>query len=197
MADRDNSAITPDEDTLQYEGPSGGWGSLRGISSIFGKELDTPEVIDLLRRQNKPGGFMCVSCAWTKPAKPHPFEFCENGAKATLWEQTSRRADPDFFAEHTVSELQRWGDHELEQTGRLTHPLRYDGATDTYVPVAWDEAFQTIGAELKLEPGPPSSILRAGRASRPATAMRCSRGSTATTICPTARTCATRRPRSG
>mgnify|MGYP001553649800 FL=1 len=165
MADRDEQAVTQDEDTVHYEGPSGGWGSLKGISRIFGKELDTPEALDLLRRQNKPGGFMCVSCAWTKPEHPHPFEFCENGAKATLWEQTSRRADPDFFAEHTVSELRGWPDHELEQAGRLTHPLRYDRASDKYVPVSWDEAFLAIGAELKMLDPESTVFYTSGRAS--------------------------------
>lgn len=80
----------PEDDTVHYDGPAGGWGSLKGITRIFGKELDSPAVLETLRRQNKPGGFMCVSCAWRKPAHPHAFEFCENGAKATLWELTSR-----------------------------------------------------------------------------------------------------------
>ena len=65
----------------------------------------TPAALDTLRRQNKPNGFMCVSCSWAKPADYHAFEFCENGAKATLWELTTRRCTPDFFAKHTVSEL--------------------------------------------------------------------------------------------
>ena len=69
--------------------------------SIFGKEWSTPAVTETLLRQNKPDGFMCVSCAWAKPADHHTFEFCENGAKATLWELTTRRCTPDFFAEHT------------------------------------------------------------------------------------------------
>ena len=43
----------------------------------------------MLLKQNKPDGFMCVSCAWAKPADPRVFEFCENGAKATTWEITS------------------------------------------------------------------------------------------------------------
>jgi hypothetical protein len=38
-------------------------------------------VPSLLSTQNKPEGYMCVSCAWAKPAKTHPLEFCENGAK--------------------------------------------------------------------------------------------------------------------
>ena len=81
-----------------YDGPAGGWGSLRGIASIFGEEWPTPGALETLARQNKPHGFMCVSCSWAKPADHHPFEFCENGAKATLWELTTRRCRPEFFA---------------------------------------------------------------------------------------------------
>ncbi|WP_240530276.1 FdhF/YdeP family oxidoreductase [Novosphingobium sp. PC22D] len=153
------------DETVHYDGPSGGWGSLRGISRIFGKEWDSPAALETLRRQNKPGGFMCVSCAWAKPAKPHAFEFCENGAKATLWEQTSHRCTPDFFARHTVSELREWKDHDLEQQGRLTHPLRYDPDTDRYVETSWEDAFAAIGRELKAI-DPKSAIFYAsGRAS--------------------------------
>lgn len=140
-------------ETVHYDGPAGGWGSVRGIARIFAKELNSPAVADTLRRQNKPGGFMCVSCAWTKPADHHPFEFCENGAKATLWELTTRRCTPEFFAKHTVTELRGWKDHDLEQEGRLTHPMRYDHDSDRYVPCAWEEAFSAIGQELKaLDP---------------------------------------------
>ncbi|CAB3775103.1 Protein YdeP [Paraburkholderia humisilvae] len=55
-----------------------------------------------LVHQNKPDGFMCVSCSWAKPAHPHPFELCENGAKATAWYMTSKRVDSKFFHRHTV-----------------------------------------------------------------------------------------------
>src|SRR4051812_22101057 len=135
--------------TVHYDGAAGGWGSLRGMGSVFAEERDSPSVLKTLERQNKPGGFMCVSCAWTKPEKYHPFEFCENGAKATLWELTSRRCTPAFFAEHTLAELRTWKDHDLEHEGRLTHPLRYDPASDRYVACSWDDAFAAIGAELK------------------------------------------------
>jgi molybdopterin-dependent oxidoreductase alpha subunit len=149
----DETLMTKNSDTVEYEGPAGGWGSLAGIARVFGKEWDTPAAIETLMRQNKPRGFMCVSCSWAKPADYHQFEFCENGAKATLWELTSRRCTPDFFAKHTVSELLGWNDYDLEQQGRLTHPMRYDPETDRYVACEWDEAFQAIGAELKaLDP---------------------------------------------
>lgn len=143
----------PAVEPVDYDGPAGGWGSLKGISRIYGKEWATPAALETLARQNKPGGFMCVSCAWTKPKHPHAFEFCENGAKATLWELTSRRCTPEFFAEHSVTELQGWSDYDLEQTGRLTHPMRYDPATDKYVETSWDAAFEGIAAELRaLDP---------------------------------------------
>lgn len=153
------------DETVHYDSPSGGWGSVRGMARILGAELDSPTVIGTLMRQNKPGGFMCVSCAWTKPADHHPFEFCENGAKATLWELTTRRCTPEFFAEHTVSELRGWKDYDLEQQGRLTHPLRYDRASDKYVACAWDEAFGAIGAELKSLDPKSTVFYASGRAS--------------------------------
>ena len=151
--------------TVEYSGPAGGWGSLRGISRIFGKEWDSPTAIETLMRQNKPGGFMCVSCSWAKPPNYNTFEFCENGAKATLWELTTRRCTPAFFAKHTVTELREWNDYDLEQEGRLTHPLRYDANSDHYVPCEWDEAFEAIGAELKVLD--PASVIfySSGRAS--------------------------------
>jgi molybdopterin-dependent oxidoreductase alpha subunit len=142
-----------DQKTVEYEGPAGGWGSLRGITRIFGDEWPTPAVLDTLAHQNKPGGFMCTSCAWTKPANPNVVEFCENGAKATIWELTTRRCTPEFFEKHTVSELKGWTDHYLEHQGRLTHPMRYDRPSDRYVPCSWQEAFTAIGSELKaLDP---------------------------------------------
>jgi molybdopterin-dependent oxidoreductase alpha subunit len=153
MSETDTKVDRKDHNTVEYDGPAGGWGSLKGIARIFGKEWATPAALDTLRRQNKPKGFMCVSCSWAKPADYHTFEFCENGAKATLWELTTRRCTPEFFAKHTVSELRNWNDYDLEQQGRLTHPMRYDGASDRYVPCEWEEAFAAIGSQLKtLDP---------------------------------------------
>jgi hypothetical protein len=92
-----------------YSGPAGGWGSAKSVTEITLRER-VFEGPSLLAHQNKPEGYMCVSCAWAKPAKPHPLEFCENGAKATAWEVTAKRADRAFFAAHTLSELETWRD---------------------------------------------------------------------------------------
>ncbi len=136
-------------DTTPYKGPAGGWGSMKSVAKIIAKEKLPPAETLQLSRQNKPEGFMCVSCAWGKPREPHIAEFCENGAKATAWELTSLRVTPDFFCQHSLTELRGWEDHDLEQAGRLTHPMRYDAATDKYVAVSWAEAFDGIGAHLK------------------------------------------------
>ena len=134
-------------------GPSGGWGSVLGMAQVTLREMPSPAVLQTLVRLNKPGGLMCTSCAWGKSKKPHAFEFCENGAKATIWELTSARCTPEFFARHTVSELRQWPDYDLEMQGRLTHPLRYEAATDKYVMVSWKDAFAGIGAQLgELDP---------------------------------------------
>ena len=143
MAERD--------DLPHSSGPAGGWGSMKGIARIFGETWAEAGALDTLRRQNKTKGHMCSSCAWPKPANYKPFEFCENGAKATLWESTSARCTPEFFAQagHSVTELRDWRDHDLEMQGRLTHPLRYDAQSDRYVAVSWDEAFAAIGDRLR------------------------------------------------
>uniref|UniRef100_UPI001E61C52B FdhF/YdeP family oxidoreductase n=1 Tax=Microvirga roseola TaxID=2883126 RepID=UPI001E61C52B len=151
MSKPDKTGQRPD--TPHYENATGGWGSLKGVSRILADQRPTLGALRTLMRQNKPGGHMCTSCAWTKPAQPHLFEFCENGAKATMWDLTRDRCTPEFFAEHTVAELRNLPDYELERAGRLTHPMRYDAASDRYVETTWDEAFEGIGAKLReLEP---------------------------------------------
>jgi molybdopterin-dependent oxidoreductase alpha subunit len=134
---------------VPYKGPAGGWGSVKSLRTILSQEGVLASGPVILSRQNKVDGFQCVSCAWVKPGKPLPFEFCENGAKATAWEITAHRCTPDFFAAHTVTELLGWDDFHLEASGRLTHPLRYDAASDKYKPVSWGAAIEEIGRELK------------------------------------------------
>jgi molybdopterin-dependent oxidoreductase alpha subunit len=144
----DHSATEQDPNTSYNKGPAGGWGSLRGVSRIFGEVHGSTVAAKILSRLNKPGGVMCSSCAWAKPANPSTFEFCENGAKATLWELDEKKADANFFEQYSVTELKTWHDHDLEKAGRLSEPLRYDAKRDRYVPVSWDEAIQDIGEKL-------------------------------------------------
>ena len=148
-----------------YAGPAGGWGSAKSLVRNLVRNGIPGTGSAMLMKQNKPDGFMCVSCAWAKPAQPHLFEYCENGAKATLWEQTQARCEPDFFARHSVTELLGWPDHDLEKAGRLTTPMRYDPASDRYRPVAWAEAMGEIGRELQGIDPKAAVFYASGRAS--------------------------------
>ncbi len=89
-------------------------------------------------------------------------EFCENGAKAVSWEATAKRTTPEFFAAHTVSELWDWHDHDLENEGRLTHPMAYDRASDKYLPISWEDAMARIGAGLRALPIEHGRVLHVG-----------------------------------
>jgi anaerobic selenocysteine-containing dehydrogenase len=136
-----------------YNAPAGGWGSAGSVARSLIDNGPTFDGAEALLKQNKPDGFSCVSCAWAKPADFHPFEFCEEGVKATTWELTSRRCTPEFFLDHTVTQLESWSDHDLEDLGRLTHPMRWDSQSDKYIAVSWEDAFQDIGRELNsLQP---------------------------------------------
>ena len=136
-----------------YPHPAGGWGSVKEVGSVLLGERVLLKGGSVMLHQNKTDGYACVSCAWAKPANPHPFEFCESGAKATAWEITSKKIGADFFQQHTVAQLRGWSDHALEAAGRLTVPLRWDAASDRYLAVGWDAAFAEIGAELRaLDP---------------------------------------------
>lgn len=138
---------------IAYDGAAGGWGSLKGIVESEVSQKAGPGALETLKALNKPGGMMCTSCAWVKPAQPSAFEFCENGAKATLWDLTTARCTPEVLSGHSVSELAQWPDHDLEMLGRLTEPMRYDPHSDRYVRTSWDEAFAAIGSKLgELDP---------------------------------------------
>jgi molybdopterin-dependent oxidoreductase alpha subunit len=132
-----------------YGLPAGGWGSARSVGNILRREGVLASGPVALTRHNKVDGYQCNSCAWVKPASPLPLEYCENGVKAVAWELTAHRCTPEFFAEHTVTELRGWDEYHLEQPGRLTHPLRYDAETDKYVPVSWGHAMEEIARELR------------------------------------------------
>ena len=137
-----------------YHHPAGGWGALKAVGkSLLEQDVPVKGGTTLLR-MNQPVGFDCPGCAWPDPKHTSSFEFCENGAKAVAWEATAKRCTPEFFAAHTVTELEAWGDYELEMQGRLTHPMVYDGASDRYVPTSWDDAFALIARHLNALPDP-------------------------------------------
>jgi molybdopterin-dependent oxidoreductase alpha subunit len=148
---------------------AGGWGALKSCGKQLLQSGSPLSGARTMLRANQPDGFDCPGCAWGDPAHGSSFEFCENGVKAVAWEATEKRATPAFFAAHTVSELRRLSDYELELNGRLTHPMRYDAASDHYLPVTWEDAFAEIGVVLQSLGDPNrAEFYTSGRASNEA-----------------------------
>ena len=152
-----------------YDAPAGGWGALKATAKAVREQMDVLQAPMLLLHTNKPDGFDCPGCAWPDKEHTSTFQFCENGAKAVTWEATNKRVTPEFFATHTVTELLGWSDYALENEGRLTHPMAYDKASDTYKPISWDDAFERISAVLRALPDPNmAEFYTSGRASNEA-----------------------------
>ena len=132
-----------------YHHPAGGWGAAAATAKVLLEQSVVTKGSRALLAMNQPGGFKCPSCAFPDADCKKTLEFCENGAKALAHEATKFRVTRDFFSKHTVSELMEQSDYWLEMQGRLTEPMRYDAATDKYVPCDWDTAFATIGKHLR------------------------------------------------
>ena len=148
---------------------AGGWGALKSVGKRLLESGAPISGARTLLKTNQPDGFDCPGCAWGDPEHGSSFEFCENGVKAVSWEATEARVPPDFFASRTVSELRGWSDYDLEKQGRLTHPMRYDRASDKYLPVSWDDAFAEIGRILNSLDSPDrAEFYTSGRASNEA-----------------------------
>src|SRR6202166_4558110 len=165
------SAMSEDdvEGVRDYEGAAAGWGALKAVADAVRGQIAIAKETRGLLSMNQPHGFDCPGCAWPDPKNTSSFEFCENGAKAVTWEATAKRTTPEFFAEHTVGELWNWSDFDLENEGRLTHPMVYDPATDRYLPIPWDQALARIGATLRELPHPDmAEFYTSGRASNEA-----------------------------
>lgn len=137
-----------------YNQPAGGWGAAGATARVLLQQSVIGKGAKALLAMNQPGGFKCPSCAFPDADERRKLEFCENGAKALAWEATEFRTGRELFARHTVTELMAQTDYWLEMQGRLTEPMRYDAATDHYVPCSWDDAFALIGRHLQALDSP-------------------------------------------
>jgi molybdopterin-dependent oxidoreductase alpha subunit len=133
-------------------------------------EMGVARTIKTLSIVNQPEGFDCPGCAWPDPEDERsPAEFCENGAKAVAEEATLKRVTPEFFARWSVAELQRQSDFWLGKQGRLTHPMILRKGATHYAPIAWDDAFAIIAAELNRLASPDEAVFyTSGRTSNEA-----------------------------
>ncbi|QXO16427.1 MULTISPECIES: FdhF/YdeP family oxidoreductase [Vibrio] len=157
------------ENITDYNGPAAGWGALKAVTTSWFRSENGFRNLRALLKTNQNNGFDCPGCAWGESPESGMVNFCENGAKAVNWEATSRLVDATFFAQHSVSELFKQTDYWLEYQGRLSQPMRYDAASDHYVPVSWEDAFALVAQHLKsLESPDQAEFYTSGRASNEA-----------------------------
>src|SRR5262245_6249617 len=89
-----------------------------------------------LSRLNQRHGFDCPGCAWPEEHGGRKLaEFCENGAKAVAEEATKRTVTPEFFARHSVAELETKPEYWLSQQGRLSRPMVLAPGEEHYRPI--------------------------------------------------------------
>lgn len=140
--------------------------SLKHVYGSSGLVRGTAAMLGL----NQWEGFDCPSCAWPDPEDHRSaFEFCENGAKAIASETTTRKVEPAFFAEYSVSEIAKLSDYEMDQAGRITQPVILRPGTEHYEAIEWDEAFRVIAAELNALASPDEAVFyTSGRATNEA-----------------------------
>jgi hypothetical protein len=55
--------VRPKVDVKKYEAPAGGWGSLNAVVHTLTQEGVAILGSEIPLKQNKPDGFMCVSCS--------------------------------------------------------------------------------------------------------------------------------------
>jgi anaerobic selenocysteine-containing dehydrogenase len=133
-----------------YHHPAAGWGAAGSVARVLEKAGDPIDGFHaLLVMNHEDGGFDCPGCAWPDDPNGLRLDICENGVKHVTWELSRKHVGGEFFAAHTVSELAGWSDYELEAEGRLAEPMSYDAASDTYVPVSWEDAFELVGSTLR------------------------------------------------
>jgi len=155
----------------EYHHPAAGWGAARSVGHVLEERGAPVEGVRALFVMNKEdGGFDCPGCAWPDDPSGLRLDICEEGVKHVNWELAPKRADREFFAAHTVSELDGWSDYDLEDAGRLCEPMRYDAASDRYMPVSWEDAFELVGTTLRGLASPhQAAFYTSGRLSNEAT----------------------------
>ncbi|ATC65633.1 hypothetical protein CMV30_17720 [Nibricoccus aquaticus] len=144
--------------------------ALQKSVAITSREMGLVRGAKLLLKVNQVDGFDCQSCAWPSPDfDRHVAEFCENGVKAVADEATTQKITREFFSEYSVAELAAKSDHWLGKQGRLTEPMVLRPGATHYAPIAWDEAFRLIAAELRALPSPDAATFyTSGRTSNEA-----------------------------
>ena len=183
-----------------YDAPAGGWGSVKSLARIADPRA---------RIRQRAAGSDCgrtsptASSASAAPGpsrrEPHPVRVLRERRQGDrVGDHHASASTPSSSRSTRSRELESWPDHDLEEQGRLTAPdalgprhrplsCRSTGRRPSRRSARSCKALDPKrGGVLRLRPRLARNVLHV---------RSCSRGSTAPTTCPTARTCATRAPR--
>ena len=106
--------------------------------------------VGALLKMNQANGFDCPGCAWPEDTQdPKRAEFCENGAKAFADEATRKTVGEDFFAGHSLADLETKSNQWLNDQGRLAQPMVRRSGASHYTPITWFSAIELIAQHLK------------------------------------------------
>ena len=170
--DRDVEADV-DERALTVTGPEHEAAGVKAVLVSLQRSVDSMGAVRTaatLAKLNQRHGFDCPGCAWPEEHGGRKIaEFCENGAKAVAEEATKRIVTAEFFARHSIADLEAQPEYWLSQQGRLTEPMVLRPGDDHYRPIGWSEAFELIADELRALDSPHQAVFyTSGRTSNEA-----------------------------
>ncbi|TWU34255.1 FdhF/YdeP family oxidoreductase [Novipirellula artificiosorum] len=76
--------------------------------------------------------------------------------------------EPTFWAKTSIAALQQMSPRELENLGRLVHPIRYQTGSEHFEVISWQQAFSSIICKLKATAADKSFWYFSGRSSNEA-----------------------------
>ncbi|WP_146340827.1 FdhF/YdeP family oxidoreductase [Nesterenkonia sp. NBAIMH1] len=157
--DENNLKISPKKDSAA---------GLKAVQVSFKRSLfhgGVRRTVGNFYRVNQDKGVDCPGCAWPESitGDRKQVEFCENGAKALAEEHTKRICPPEWWAQHSISDLDKKTEYWLGQSGRITHPMIIREGETHYKPISWDEAFETIGEHIRATTPERSVFYTSGR----------------------------------
>ncbi|WP_309081224.1 FdhF/YdeP family oxidoreductase [Zhihengliuella sp.] len=141
-----------DEGSIQVTPPKKAAAGMKAVMVALERGIEQAGVTRTMRsmaRVNQRNGVDCPGCAWPETTgRRKPAEFCENGAKALAEESTLRTVDPQWWAEHPISDLRDKTEYWLGSQGRITQPVIIREGEDHYSPISWADAFETIAQHI-------------------------------------------------
>ncbi|HKU11182.1 MAG TPA: molybdopterin-dependent oxidoreductase, partial [Sinomonas sp.] len=142
-----------DEDALEVHAPKTAAAGVKAVTVALERGFAQAGVARTVRgmlRINQRDGFDCPGCAWPESitGARKPAEFCENGAKAIAEESTLRTVGPEFWAQHSIADLQGKSEFWLGSRGRITEPVVIRPGESHYSPISWADAFALIGEHV-------------------------------------------------